>query len=104
MKTNNDTKMILLATSMVGVFSLSSNALAYAEPVRIKSLIPVEKLDPMQRGQVRGKINMFINQNPNVNIEQIIFAVDKNGEIYVLDKDQVSDSKIDPLAQPSCIE
>lgn len=104
MKKNSDAKMILLATGIAGVFSLGSNALAYSEPVNIKSLIPFEKLDPMRRGQVRGKISMFIDQNPNVNIEQVIFAVDKNGEIYVLDKDQTSGNDIDPLAQPSCIE
>ena len=104
MKKNNDVKMILLATSMAGVFSLSSNALACNEPTNIKSLIPFEKLSPTQRGQVRGKIGMFLDQNPNVNIEQIIFALDKNGAIYVLDKNQTSSILLDEVAAPSTIE
>jgi hypothetical protein len=104
MKKNSDAKMILLATGIAGVFSLSSNALAYNEPINIKALTPLEKLTPMQRGQVRGKIGLFIDQNPHLNIQKIIFAVDKNGEIYVLDKDQVPGADVDPLAQPSCIE
>lgn len=104
MKKNSDAKMILLATGMVGVFSLSSNALAYADSINVKSLIPLERLEPLQRGQIRGRISMFIKQNPNLNVEQIIFAVDKNGEVYVLDKNQNSDVILDLLAQPSCIE
>lgn len=103
MKKSNDKKMVLLATSLVGVFSLGSTAVACNEPKTIKSLVPLEMLPPVERSTIRGRINNFLSQNPTFDLTKSIFAVDKNGDVYVLDKNKTMGFDLDDVPAPSTI-
>ncbi len=96
---------VVLAASLAGVLAIGSSAMADDSLVHIHKLRALESIPPGQRILAREQINVFLEKHPNIEVSKYQFAVAKNGDIYVLDKNQDNQhSSRDPVAQPSCIE
>jgi hypothetical protein len=101
---NNGVKFIILATGVLTSVGVTSKAIACEdEQIQIKSLQNLESLAPEQRIHLRDRINWFLQQNPNFDMKNYQFGVDKEGDIYVLDKSQIPADKNGVVAAPSCI-
>jgi hypothetical protein len=108
MSINNKVRFTLLTTGLV-CQSVNGADQLNQFPVSPHLLNPsglqrLESLNPIQRAQLRLRIQDFVKQFPNLQVSKHQFLVDKTGVIYVLEKNEVPESEDSIIAMPSCIE